>query len=763
MSYKFYKRDQAQNELASDYIATLRKISSGCNFIDLERMLRDRLVCGMSDHKLQYELLKREQLRYEDVLHAMVSSESAGKDVRMIQSTSTDTFGMTQGEVVTSHAEPMEVNVVNFKRNFRLCYRCGDRHGGECRYINSICHYCKKKGHIEKICTSKKNNKRKRINYTDDEFQAQLNGIYNVNTNSRRVPAYEVKVLLDGVPVIMEVDSGAAYSLVNLHTWRRIHSHMPLEPLMNKLCTWNNSAVRVDGQATVLVQYKDIKCSLKVIVAQGSGPNLLGRNCFEALGICVNVNTIKEINVTEVILNKHNEVFRAGLGTYRGEPVNIHLKPGAVPRFMKARPVPYAIKERVEKEINRLEAEGVLRPVTFSEWATPVVPIVKKNGDVRLCGDYRSTVNQATESDTYPMPTASEVFATISAGFIIDAEGIHPAPSKVESILKTPKPKNVQELQAFLGLYNFYERFIPHKATVLEPLHRLLDKAHKWQWSEREQRSFEVAKRLLSSELTLAHYDLEKPLILTCDSSDYGVGAVLSHVMSDRQERPVAMGSRTLHMHERRYSQLDKEATAIMFGINKFQNYLMGRSFTIVTDHKPLLGIFDPRKPIPNMLSPRLTRIALVLTSHNYDIIYKPGKCIGHADGLSRWPQPVSEQPEEQLQDILLLAETPDEFPIDVAQIANATKRDSVLSRETAERGKESELDCEAVNVEEQEDMEDISSSLEEQEIIEIPSPDKWAEMLGIPPEPESGYSGVLWFLALALLDSKFSSLKSSM
>ncbi|XP_062532877.1 uncharacterized protein K02A2.6-like [Bombyx mori] len=649
MSYKFYKRDQAQNELASDYIATLRKISSGCNFIDLERMLRDRLVCGMSDHKLQYELLKREQLRYEDVLHAMVSSESAGKDVRMIQSTSTDTFGMTQGEVVTSHAEPMEVNVINFKRNFRLCYRCGDRHGGECRYINSICHYCKKKGHIEKICTSKKNNKRKRINYTDDEFQAQLNGIYNVNTNSRRVPAYEVKVLLDGVPVIMEVDSGAAYSLVNLHTWRRIHSHMPLEPLMNKLCTWNNSAVRVDGQATVLVQYKDIKCSLKVIVAQGSGPNLLGRNCFEALGICVNVNTIKEINVTEVILNKHNEVFRAGLGTYRGEPVNIHLKPGAVPRFMKARPVPYAIKERVEKEINRLEAEGVLRPVTFSEWATPVVPIVKKNGDVRLCGDYRSTVNQATESDTYPMPTASEVFATISGGNIFSTLDLDRAYTQV---VVTDDTARLLTLNTCKGLYTVHRLTFGVKTSP------------------------GIFQRLMTALL----------------AGISGVAVLIDDIIvSGRTAQEMTQG---------------------------------------------LDAVLD-----------RIEKAGLRLNK---------GKETRHADGLSRWPQPVSEQPEEQLQDILLLAETPDEFPIDVAQIANATKR-------KCRKRKESELDCEAVNVEEQEDMEDISSSLEEQEIIEIPSPDKWAEMLGIPPEPESGYSGVLWFLALALLDSKFSSLKSSM
>lgn len=805
MSYKFYHRDQTKDETATEYIAQLRKISTNCNFPNLERMLRDRLVCGMSDRKLQYELLKKDNLEYKDVVDAMVSAESAGRDVRMMQQAE---HAATLAHADTAAApppppppEPMDVNALKTKTNIRLCYRCGDRHGGECRFINAVCHFCKKKGHIEKICTAKKKSTSGKVNHAEEvQSEAQLNGIYKVEGANTRVPAYKLRVLLNDVPVDMEVDSGAAFSLVNERTWARLQPRAAAapRPMHTRLRTWNNSQVSVIGQATVSVMYKDIKTELYVIVARGSGPNLLGRDWFEPLEISIKLNKILDIDLsaTNALLTKYGEVFKDELGTYRGDPVAIHLKPNATPKFLRARPVPFAIKARVEQEIDRLVGENVLQPVSYSEWATPVVPIIKKNGAVRLCGDYRSTVNQATETDTYPMPTASEIFAIISGGkfyttldldraytqvvvtedtsrlltlntckglytvhrlafgvkacpgifqrlmtallagvpgvavliddvivsgrtmtemtqrldavlgrikkaglrlnkdkckfakerveflgFVIDADGIHPAPSKVESILNTPEPKNVQQLQAFLGLYNFYERFVPHKATILEPLHRLLDKSQKWVWTDREQASFNTAKHLLSSDLTLVHYDLNKPLVLTCDSSEYGAGAVLSHIMEDGHERPIAMGSRTLHSHERRYSQLDKEATAIMFGINKFQNYLMGRSFTIVTDHKPLLGIFDPKRPIPHVLSPRLTRIALILTSYSYDIIHKPGTQIGHADGLSRWPQPVPEQAEPQLCDILLMAEAPDDFPIDVDKIAHATKQDKVLNR----------------------------------------------------------------------------------
>ncbi|XP_061379252.1 uncharacterized protein K02A2.6-like [Danaus plexippus] len=215
----------------------------------------------------------------------------------------------------------------------------------------------------------------------------------------------------------MEVDSGAAYSIVNQQTWEKLNDSSVLSVLPNKLCTWNNSPVQVLGQTLVQVKYKNTKFALNIVVGRGVGSNLIGRNWFRQLGITLNINII-DLDMTGVdkVISKYLNVFKEGLGTYRGNPVDIQVKPNCYPRFLKARPVPYALKERIENEIDRLVEKGVLRPVSFSDWATPVVPIVKKNGDIRLCGDYRSTVNQATESDTYPMPTESEVFATIAGG-----------------------------------------------------------------------------------------------------------------------------------------------------------------------------------------------------------------------------------------------------------------------------------------------------------------------------------------------------------
>ncbi|XP_061729319.1 uncharacterized protein K02A2.6-like [Cydia pomonella] len=513
------------------------------------------------------------------------------------ESTSSATPSTFAQAAVSTTPEPMDVNAVHSKRtsggtSTRLCYRCGDHHGGECRFANAICRYCKKKGHLEKICLAKKKGGNRTVNYThiDEEQDEYIGGIYNVDTDNR-VPPFDVQVALNGAPQRMQVDTGAAYSLLNERTWRAL-ARPPLRQPPIALRTWTSAPLEMLGQTTLHVQYKGITRDLSVFVAKALLAGIQG------VAVLIDDIIIAGRTLSEMWQRLDEVLTRIGKAGLR---------------------------------LNRNKCKLARQKVEF-------------------------------------------------LGYVIDTVGIHPAPSKVEAIINTPEPQNVHELQAFLGLYNFYERFIPHKATMLEPLHRLLDKTQAWKWTVIEQTAFEKAKHFLSFDMTLVHYDLNKRLLLTCDSSEYGVGAVLAHVMDDGQERPIAMSSRTLHIHEPRYSQLDKEAASIMFGIQKFHNYLIGRHFTIVTDHKPLLGIFDPKKPMPGMISPRLTRIALALTAHSYEIIYKPGSQIGHADGLSRWPQPVPDQPEQDLSEILLIAETPQDFPFDANQIAKETKKDITLA-----------------------------------------------------------------------------------
>ena len=159
-----------------------------------------------------------------------------------------------------------------------------------------------------------------------------------------------------------------------------------------------------------------------------------------------------------------------------------------------------------------------------------------------------------------------------------------------------------------------------------------MDKDKKWIWGDKQKEAFRAAKEALQADSLLVHFDPMKPLVLACDASDYGIGAVLSHIMEDGQERPIAYTSRTLNAAEKRYSQLDKEALAIVSGVKKFHNYIYGRHFTIQSDHRPLSYLFNEQKGIPQLASARIQRWALMLSAYHYSIRYKP---LTNADPLS--------------------------------------------------------------------------------------------------------------------------------
>lgn len=148
---------------------------------------------------------------------------------------------------------------------------------------------------------------------------------------------------------------------------------------------------------------------------KGHGPSLMGRNWFDDFNIqLLGINNIKiDVADSTKIIEKYRDVFKEGLGNYRGPVVNITPWEWATPKFLKCRSIPFAIRERVYSEIDRLVTEDVLEPVAYAEWATPIVPDLKPNGGVRLCGDYRSTVNTVTDTDTYPLPTLDEAFTQL--------------------------------------------------------------------------------------------------------------------------------------------------------------------------------------------------------------------------------------------------------------------------------------------------------------------------------------------------------------
>ncbi|KAL3186376.1 hypothetical protein MRX96_028092 [Rhipicephalus microplus] len=191
-------------------------------------------------------------------------------------------------------------------------------------------------------------------------------------------------------------------------------------------------------------------------------------------------------------------------------------------------------------------------------------------------------------------------------GHVISLAGLAPAPRKVEEVLKAPKPQNKKELQSYLGLINFYRTFLPNLSSHLQPLHLLLRDGQQWAWRKEQSLSFQRSKELITKAPVLVHFDAAKHVVLTVNASPY----------------------------EQRYSQLDKEGLAVMFRVERFQQYLWGQRFEAVTDHKPLLGLLGPDKVVPVQTSPRVMCLALKLAAYSYRLVYIPGKDLAPADTL---------------------------------------------------------------------------------------------------------------------------------
>ena len=269
--------------------------------------------------------------------------------------------------------------------------------------------------------------------------------------------------------------------------------------------------------------------------------------------------------------------------------------------------------------------------------------------------------------------------SVVYLGHRIDKEGLHPTDEKVAAITRAPAPTNVTELKSFLGLLTYYSRFLENPSTTLKPLHNLLKNEVKWVWTAECAKAFEGAKQLLKQNTVLVHYNTRMPLKIACDASPYGVGAVISHVMENGEERPVAFAPRTLNEAEKNYAQIEKEALAIIFGVKKFHKYLYGRKFTLLTDHKPLLAILGPKTAVPTLAALRLQRWALILMAYNYVIEYKKSADHANADALSRLPQASGDNTAEE--GSIFYFSHLEELPVSANDIENATMKDPVLSK----------------------------------------------------------------------------------
>ena len=509
-------------------------------------------------------------------------------------------------------------------------------------------------------------------------------GMFQMTAGTTR--PFHTTIMVNGSLLVMEVDTGASVSVISESTFHAIQNGvttLELKETATQLHTYTAESIAITGSIEVQVEHCGQTRKLPLIVSAGDGPALLGRDWLSALRLdWKSIFAVGKNPTLQEVMGRQADVFKDGLGEQKGVAAKIHVYKDARPEFRKPNRVPFAIWEKVEKELDRLFSLGVIEPVKFSDWVAPIVPVLKGDGRVRICGDYKVTVNKAAKVDKcIPTPQdrrticltcgektftkldlshaylqvtlapESQKYVTVNThrglfkykclpfrvasapsifqrvmesvlqgiagvcvclddilvtghteqehrhnltqvlshleaagmrlkkekcafmlpsvsylGHVISAEGLHTSELKVKAVVDAPEPKNLAELRSFLGMVNYYR---PDLATTLALLYLLLCQTTQWKWGREQEEAFKTVKDQLKSGQVLTHFDDLLPLVLACDASPYGVGAVLSHRMPDGVERPVGFASQTLTTAEKNYSHLDKEALAIVFGVKK--------------------------------------------------------------------------------------------------------------------------------------------------------------------------------------------------
>lgn len=643
-------------------------------------------------------------------------------------------------------------------------------------------------------------------NSDDDTFElCQIDRIHLLNSKKTN-DKFIVHVKVEGQVILMELDTGAALSTISYRDYKTIHCDKRLFNTNVTLKTYTGELIKPRGVAFVNCTYKNQSFigKLYVLNEQNVDP-IFGRDWIREVNL--DWSEMNKVSITEEnyvsrldkLLSENSIVFQDKTTPVPNVKLNLELNPDARPVFLKPRLVPYAKKQKVEAELESLEKKGVITKVEHAEWGTPIVPVDKPDGSVRICADYKVTVNKVIKDFNYPIPRIEEIYAQMNGGkyfctldlskaylhlemddessllqslsthkgvyrvnrlmfgvkvaptkfqqfmdrvlqgidgvqcffddiiiqgatinesftrleqvlekiktynltlnrekckffkqsieylgHVIDERGLHKSQDKVKAILDAKRPQNTKELKSFLGLANYYNKFTPNLASTLQPLNALLKRDSKFCWTRHCEESFLKIKSQISSDNFLVHFNQELPLLVATDASPYGFGACLSHRYPDGTERPISFASRSLTNAEKNYSQIDKEATAIYWGMKKYFQFIYGRKFTLITDNKPLTTIFNPGKNLPALSATRMLHYALYLSGFDYNIEYKRTEDHSNVDFLSRFPveQPpkvnYSDQPcKFQLNQIQMLCNN---NSISLSRIAEGTKRDPGLN-----------------------------------------------------------------------------------
>ena len=265
----------------------------------------------------------------------------------------------------------------------------------------------------------------------------------------------------------MELDTGSAVSIVPVSTFNEIFPDIELLPTSMQLRTYSGDQLRALGKAKVEIECNGQRAQDDLYIVDTTGPPLFGRTWLRQLRLDWSaIHSVRSTSASDrldKLKERYADIFKTDLGCLRGVQGSFNLVQDATPKFMKARPVPYVLRPKIDVELERMEAEGIISPVSWSEWATPVVPVVKQNGSVRICSDFKVTVNPQLKVDQYPLPLIDDIFASLADGEKLSKIDLRWAYIQMEM---TDESKPMLTLNTHRGLFHLKPSSVRHRIST---------------------------------------------------------------------------------------------------------------------------------------------------------------------------------------------------------------------------------------------------------------------------------------------------------
>ncbi|XP_045446678.1 uncharacterized protein K02A2.6-like [Melitaea cinxia] len=700
--YKFFTRNQNEGESYEDYSVTLRDLSSTCNFDFLtDSLIRDRLVCGISDKTVKDRLLRTKDLTLAKAIDICRTSQETQRQIEKICSSTS-----TSNNIDNLNDVDYNIQKINKKPNTadnsgkntkkdrytnytRECQRCGYIHPVKrCLAFGKRCVRCNGYNHFANKCKNRfvhnveDNNDERRCENMEENIKTIFFGSVFINSLKEDTKDWTIVVGSNNVSLDLKVDTGAQ---ANLLSGRNLSSlgldKNNLLECKARLTTYTGQVINCLGKCSLPIKYDGKNYTLDFyVVDSDKASNILGLHSAIKMNL---VNPLKNQNlkINEInTLSEYRDLFE-GLGCMK-EEYDIKLKQNATPVVHASRRVPIAIQPILKRKLDELEKIGVISKVSHpTEWVNSLVIVHKPNGDLRLCLDPKD-LNEVIKRQHLELPTLEEITSKLSGAKYFSTLDVKngfwniklSAASSDLCCFNTPFGR-YKFLRMPFGICSASEVYQHRMRQILDDLDgvdvyiddiliwgktkqehdkrlkKVFDRlrqenvklnkdkckidvqqlkylGHIISKDEQHERVFNELKKILTEKPVLQFFDEKLPVVLSVDSSKDGLGAVLL-----QNGLPVAYASKALSECQQRYAQIEKELLAILFGCERFHQFIFGRHITIETDHNPLIGII--KKPL-NSTSPRIQRMLIKLQKYEFNLVYKRGKELYIADTLSR-------------------------------------------------------------------------------------------------------------------------------